>query len=127
MLPAIIGAILPGIIETVIKRSIQDPQVPIDSHVPPSIAAREVADQVIEEVRRSPEVQHATNNEPWYQSRVTWGAIISGAAGFAGAFGFAFSPEDVDVIVGAVTAAATIIGSAVTLYGRWKAKKPIGA
>ena len=71
-------------------------------------------------------IVNQTNNEPWWQSRVTLGALLAGAAGVAGILGYTF-PEDVrGQIVDAVIAAGPIIGAAITLYGRWAARKPLG-
>lgn len=38
---------------------------------------RIIAESVLKEIE--PVVLNATNMEPWYQSRVTWGAILGGA------------------------------------------------
>jgi len=81
-----------------------------------------------------PVLEHLTNNEPWYQSRVTWGAIIAGVAGVAGLLGYSFDAEDqafwVDNISQGITLAtsiASLLGGAIAWYGRWKAKKPLGS
>lgn len=74
-----------------------------------------------------PILAHATNNEPWYQSRVTWGAIIAAASPIVGQIvGHQFSDEEQQLAAGIATAIGAAIGGAITLYGRWKAKKPIG-
>lgn len=70
---------------------------------------------------------HATNAEPWHQPRVTIGALVSMGAGAAGLFGFALSPQDAETIFGVTMALGTAAGGVLTLYGRWVAKKPIGA
>ena len=83
---------------------------------------------IIDAVERStaPVVAHITNTEPWYQSRVTLGAILAAAAGVVGAFGYAF-PEDVQgKVVDLIVALGPVIGGALALYGRWAAKKPLG-
>lgn len=74
-----------------------------------------------------PVIANLTNNEPWYQSRVTWGALIAGVAGVLGAFGVAFPEEMQSQVLNAVVAAAPLVGAALALYGRWKARKPIGS
>lgn len=82
--------------------------------------AKAITDQVL------PGLQHATNTEPWYQSRVTWGAlgaIVLPLLGYAGITSDILSLND--FIVGGMTLASVISG-AVTLWGRWKARKPIG-
>lgn len=73
-----------------------------------------------------PLLEHATNNEPWYQSRVTWGAIAAIVVPVLGAVGVGtdiISAEELTVWGMAVGSAA---GGVLTLYGRWKAKRPIG-
>ncbi|MCB8819962.1 hypothetical protein LJD17_05350 [Microvirga rosea] len=81
---------------------------------------------MIEEV--GPIVAHLTNNEPWYQSRVTWGAIIAAASPIlAPIIGRALSPEEQALWTSVLTMVGTGIGAALTLYGRWKARRPIGA
>ncbi|PZO78421.1 MAG: hypothetical protein DI629_12020 [Mesorhizobium amorphae] len=79
-------------------------------------------------------VVNQTNQEPWYQSRVTWGAIFAVGGGIAGIAGYSLTPEDqltlvnqtVEVVkaTGAIVAA---VGGALAWYGRWRAKKPLGA
>lgn len=70
-------------------------------------------------------IVNQTNNEPWYQSRVTWGAIAAILSGLGTAAGLLaagdWSPELWLAALGSVGGG---IGS---LYGRWAAKKPLGA
>lgn len=65
-----------------------------------------------------------TNNEPWYQSRVTWGAIAAILSGLGAAAGLLaagdWSPELW------LTALGSVGGGLATLWGRWIAKKPLG-
>lgn len=71
-------------------------------------------------------ILHVTNNEPWYQSRVTWGAIVSIGTGLLGAVGVATDWLDAETAIALGMGLGSVIGGAVTLYGRWKARKPIG-
>ncbi|GAB4071793.1 hypothetical protein KHC28_00495 [Ancylobacter sonchi] len=67
-----------------------------------------------------------TNNEPWYLSRVTLGALLA-LVGGAYSLGLDFAdgtPPSVDSLTSQLTA---IVGAGTVLYGRWVAKKPIGA
>lgn len=73
----------------------------------------------------APAVLHATNNEPWYQSRVTWGAIISVGTGLLSVAGIATDWLDPQEAVALGVSFGTVIGGAITLWGRWKARKPI--
>ncbi len=102
-----------------VRTALDRADVPVDVAQAPAVAAavaREVA----------PILVHETNNEPWYQSRVTIGALLA----FIGAsytLGLDFAdgiPPTVEVLT---AQAGIIVGSLVTLYGRWRAKKPIGA
>ncbi|UHS60628.1 hypothetical protein HRR99_03380 [Agrobacterium vaccinii] len=95
---------------------------------PSTRATASDARTIIDAVERStaPVVAHITNTEPWYQSRVTLGAILAAAAGLLGVFGYAF-PEDVQgKVVDLIVALAPVIGGILALHGRWVAKKPLG-
>lgn len=83
-----------------------------------------VASNVLTQV--APVVAHLTNSEPWYQSRVTLGAIIAAAAGLFGVFGYAFPAETQGKVIELIVALGPVIGGAIALYGRWVAKKPLG-
>lgn len=74
-----------------------------------------------------PVVLHATNNEPWYRSRVTWGALGSIVLPLLGFIGVSSDIVTLDEFVAGGLAVGTMISGAITLYGRWKAKRPIGA
>lgn len=87
--------------------------------------AGQVASKVLTEV--APIVAHVTNTEPWYQSRVTWGAIIAVAGPLLSVLGVSSDILDPDLAVSISTAVVSVVGGALTLYGRWKARKPIGA
>jgi hypothetical protein len=83
-------------------------------------AAKAVTDNV------TAAVQHATNTEPWYQSRVTWGAIIAVGGGLAGIAGYSVDVDDQAQIVNGIVGLTTAVGGLIAWYGRWRAKKPIG-
>jgi hypothetical protein len=75
----------------------------------------------------SPTLEHLANQEPWWRSRVTIGAIISIAIPALGAFGVATDWIDQETAISVAMAAGSAVGGLITLYGRWKAKRPIGA
>lgn len=75
----------------------------------------------------APTVLHLTNNEPWYQSRVTIGAIVSIAVPLLGLAGISADVVDAEEITAVLVAIGTAVGGILTLYGRWKAKTPIGS
>jgi drug/metabolite transporter (DMT)-like permease len=88
-------------------------------------------DVVVQQI--APTIEHLANAEPWYRSRVTWGAIVAAGAGLAGIAGVALDAEDQQVITDGIMAAiqigvavASLAGGAIAWYGRWKAKRPIG-
>lgn len=110
-------AILRSAVTAAVKEAVSNPEVPAQPN-----AVRPIVNAVLE----SPEVQHATNVEPWYQSRVTLGAILAAAAGVLGVFGYAFPSEVQGKVIELIIALGPVIGGALALYGRWVAKRPIG-
>lgn len=110
-----------GAVETSIEHAALRPDVPV-----PDAVADIVAAKLAPAVLATPELQHLANEEPWYRSRVTWGAIISTAIPILGAVGIATDWIDPDEAAALGVALGTAIGGAVTLYGRWKARRPIG-
>lgn len=83
-----------------------------------------ITSKVLTEV--APIVAHATNSEPWWQSRVTWGALLAALAGVLGVLGYSFPAEVQGKIIDLIIALLPLIGGLTALYGRWVAKKPIG-
>lgn len=75
----------------------------------------------------TPLVEHATNTEPWYQSRVTWGAIGAIMLPIAGALGVSADVISADEFVALGIAAGTVASGLLTLYGRYVARRPIGS
>ncbi len=82
-----------------------------------------VRQEVAKEVK--PVIEHLTNNEPWYRSRVTWGAIFAILGGIA-TIGTAAANGETSMEV-YTTAGMSILGGIGSLWGRWKARKPLGA
>lgn len=115
-----------------IGAALADPAVPVQATGGP-IAERAVAAAVAGEAADragaalAPLLAHATNGEPWYRSRVTWGAIVAGLAPLAGLFGEALSAEHQEGVVQVLVAAGTLAGAGLALWGRWQARRPIGA
>lgn len=100
-------------------RLAQTPAVPVDSRDKPV-----VQQQVAKELK--PVLEHLTNSEPWFRSRVTWGAIFAILGGIASigtmlANGVPLSFETYGPPLGSIG------GGIGTLWGRWAARKPIGA
>ena len=70
-------------------------------------------------------VVNATNNEPWYQSRVTIGAFIT-LIGATYALVLDFTDGTIPNVDALTAQLGTIAGAVTVLYGRWVARKPIG-
>lgn len=114
----IAGLAVEGFTAAILRRLKANPRVSDDDAPELAVEAAKAA---------APIIAHATNNEPWYQSRVTIGALVSIATGVLALFGIVISPEDAATYTAMILAAGPVLGGLFTLYGRWKAKKPIGS
>jgi hypothetical protein len=74
-----------------------------------------------------PVIDHLTNNEPWYQSRVAWSAIVSFIVVVAGLFGIQSGAIDQKELVEYGVLAGSAIAGALNIWARYFAKKPLGA
>ena len=92
----------------------------------PTVAAQDVSDHVVQRLAEIPEIKFETNTEPWYQSRVTIGAILSSIAGVLAILGVSVTPEGISALTGAILGLGAFVGGCITLYGRWKARVPLG-
>lgn len=90
---------------------------PADNHVISSSVNAAVA----------PLIVNATNSEPWYQSHVTIGAIVSIAIPLLSLVGVKADIITPDQLTSIITAAGVVVGGVITLYGRWVAKRPLGS
>ena len=108
----------------IVEDAFRDPSVAAQSDRP-GPAAREVAERVVR-AEVAPVLEHVTNSEPWYRSRVTWGALISFATPLLGLAGVRVEPGDAESITSLVLGLGPVIGAVVTLYGRWVASRPLG-
>ena len=68
-------------------------------------------------------IVNQTNNEPWWQSRVTWGAIAAILGGLGTMAGLVAARDWTPNLW--LTAFGGVGGGVGTLYGRWVAKKPL--
>jgi len=119
MIPA---AIVTGITTAILNKLIQTPGVPV-SRENSVVVKPEIEQAVKREV--APVIEHLTNNEPFYKSRVTWGAIFAIMGGIA-TIGTAIANGETSMDV-YWTAGMSVIGGFATLWGRWAARKPLGA
>lgn len=111
-------------VKDVVVKSIQDPETDLESSSP-HLTASEIAQQVASAVDAV--VAHLSDNEPWYQSRVVWGSIISLGGTIAALFGLNVSQEvQANYTSLAVILAPVVVGGATALYGRYFARKPLG-
>ena len=98
-------------------RLITSPSVPLEGPEKPVVQV-----QVAKELQ--PVLEHLTNNEPWWKSRETIGALTSILAGVFQLLGWAVYMESIAVLVS--TALAIFVGL-LAWYGRWRARKPLGS
>jgi hypothetical protein len=125
---ATIGGQLAG---QLLEQLIRIPQVPVTREnvrqVEPYVetAANEaVRKEVI------PRIEHLTNNEPWYQSRVTLGAIAAIISGILALLWYNIDEQAQSRFVELALTLGPIIlpvlGGSYALIGRWISRKPIG-
>ncbi|ASP84752.1 hypothetical protein [Sinorhizobium meliloti] len=105
--------------------TVANPAVPADA-----AAAGPIIDAVTSKI--APEIINATNNEPWWQSRVVWGSIVAIAAPLAAPLlswvigeTVTISAEEQANIAAALAAAGAALGGLFAIYGRFVARKPI--
>lgn len=121
--PLLAGKVLETVIGRVLDKVAVNPKISLEPTDVPAV--REV---VAETVRRELEAreQHSTNSEPAYQSRVAQGSLASflGAAALFAELWTNGVPDAPTLYVAPVT---ILFGSVWALYGRFIAKKPVGA
>lgn len=100
------------------QQAAADPTVKMDHSAVPIIV-----DTVLEKI--IPVILHSTSQEPWYQSRVFWSAVLGVLAGILGLFGIAFPAEVQGLYLNVVMAAVPLVAAGFALWGRY-AKKPLG-
>lgn len=117
------SAIVKDALRTAVIQTVRLPTNDAPSNQAGEIAAQAVARPAVEALVAK--IDHATNNEPWFQSRV----ILGSAAALVGALyalGLDFA-DGTPPTVDAFTAQFGIIAGSITaLYGRLVATKPIG-
>lgn len=87
-------------------------------------AAKPIADAVAAKV--VPVVVNATNQEPWYQSNVTMGALTVIAFRLLAHFGYAVPQELHGPILDALIAFGPYIAAGWVIAGRWLFRLPLG-
>jgi len=116
-----------NIVKSTVTRAVIDAIDDSPNVNPSSPELKGIADSVVRDV--VPMVLNQTNNEPWYQSRVTWGVIIAAVSTLAKPFIGDLPIDEAQTadITAALATLGQVAGFGLTLYGRWKARKPIGA
>lgn len=102
-----------------VQRTVQRSDIP--AGIP---AVQPIAEAVMKEV--GPEILNATNNEAWFSSRVTLGAI-AGLLGGGYTLVLDFTDGSMPTPDSFTAQIAVIAGAALTLYGRWVARRPLGS
>ncbi len=115
---------LPGaLIRRALERAAERPDVDI-----PAGQKEIIATEVVREAQNLPELreieQAATPKSRW-QSKGMIGALVSGLAGVAGAFGFVVAPEEVDAVIGLISNAIVVAGAVMAWVGRKNATQPV--
>jgi len=118
-------------VETEITKGLQ--KAADSPNIPMGNAAVNAASDIVAK-KVNPIINHLTNNEPWYQSRVTWGSIVAIAAPIIAPLISRIVGATVTIDASEQAAIAewlALVGSAAgglfALYGRWKATKPLGS
>lgn len=92
------------------------------------VTAENIAEAAVGHLASNSVVLNETNSEPWYQSRVTWGALLAIAAPLAGlVLGHTVTPEDQVQLATLLASAGGAVGGFIAFWGRWvSAKPPLG-
>lgn len=115
---------LAGTIKDVLDKEADKKSTSLEPHDVQSIT-NQVTTAVKNEV--NPILVNATNNEPFYQSRIFWGTIVAMAAPLIGLALPALNVIPQDQLVNVGVAVGTAIGGIYTLLSRFGGpKKPLG-
>lgn len=120
---SVLTVLIPVIVDKIFDRLVKDPYIPV-SPVDETITKPEIEKVVTEELK--PVIEHLTNNEPWYKSRVMWGSILGIAGGLVTIGTHLANGIPIDT-ANYGPPAASIVGGVGAILGRFFAKKPIGA
>lgn len=111
---------LMDLVGTITEELVKEPSIPVKG------SDRHDVEVVVQDAVSQSAVGNKLNAEAPYQSRVLVGIIISSIGTIFGAFGHAFTPEEVARYVDAGTAIVTLGGLAYSAYGRfWPGLKPL--
>ncbi len=123
MLNPTIPLVISDLIRRAVERAADRPDVDI-----PQSQKEIVAAEVVREAQRLPElraIEEAATRKSKWRSKGMIGALVSGLAAIAGAFGFVLAPEEVDAVVGLVSNAIVVAGAVMAWIGRKNATQPV--
>lgn len=86
--------------------------------------AQEMKPAIVDEISKV--IVNQTNTEPWYQSTVTIGAIVTLVTG-GYAFVYSIITQGPPAPADFATQMGPLLGAVMVIYGRWFQRKPIGA
>jgi hypothetical protein len=109
-------------VKELLKGVIRDEVIKVATDPKTDMSRKDVTD-VVNAIE--PVIAHATNNEPWYQSRVTWGSIAAVIFAVLTGLGFVVDVQTWTQVL--VVSGPPIAAALYQLYGRWYATKPIAA
>lgn len=120
--PVIAASIVEKAVGMVLERIAKNPKLSLEKKDVPAVK-KQVSEKVADEINAR--VEHVTNTEPAIQSRVmqgSFGAVMLAVAGIVQLWfdGVPNTPADYVPHAGVIASAAWII------YGRIRAKKPVG-
>lgn len=106
-------------VDKALESAAASPNISMDHVDLPAVRAR-----VLKELE--PTLVNITNNEAWYQSRVTWGVLIAAVATMLKPItGELLDAQQTIEYVDAFASGGQLFGFGLTLYGRYFAKKPL--
>ena len=86
-----------------------------------------VANRAVARLETDPVVVNEMNGEPWYQSRVIIGLLVSIVSQVLNGFGWTVLPDDIEYWTNLIASFGTVFGVVFALYGRvWRGLKPLG-
>lgn len=124
--PAIIE-LLSKFVDRAVTKTANDQSSPVPQQTAAPVVKAEIVAEVVKQASASPAFVNATNSEPWYQSRVITGLIVSFIGIAVAATGRTLLPEHTAMLTDIVSGVLTLGGNAWALYGRVVANKPIGS
>lgn len=117
-------------VKPVIDKAVKNPAVSLEKKDAPEIS-KDVAAAVNENVAAAQHevdqtIKNLENKEPWYQSRVILGTLITGILQLASFIGLQTDTIEPEGVTNIVMQGVSFLGAAFALYGRLVTNKPLG-